>query len=167
MVGNILTTDLTETNNLLKAAAHVAREELGETISTQQPTQFKDPMWKRRIEEKIQQDRKDLSHLKILSDGGQLKKKTSDGLERRHPLLKKKGLKTIMEELKQRVKAKAAKIKRFKQRCDRYKEGKLFRHNQRQFYRNLSSATSTELPVATEEQKKVPQCQTSKENSGT
>ena len=59
-----------------------------------------------------------------------------------------------MEELKQRVKAKAAKIKRFKQRCDRYKEGKLFRHNQRQFYRNLSSSTSTELPVATEEQKK-------------
>ena len=59
-----------------------------------------------------------------------------------------------MEELKQRVKAKAAKIKRFKQRCDRYKEGKLFRHNQRQFYRNLSSGSSTELPAASEEQKR-------------
>ena len=152
-VTSISTADLTETNTMLRAASHVAREELGEKMP-QQPSQFKEPKWKRRIEEKIEQDRKDLSHLKIIGDGGHLKKKITDGLERRHPLLKKKGIKTISEELKQRVVAKAAKIKRFKQRCDRYKEGKLFKTNQRQFYRNLSSGPSTGLPAPTEDQKK-------------
>ena len=153
-VSSISTADLTETNTMLKAASHVAREELGEKMP-QQPSQFKDPKWKRRIEEKIQQDRKDLSHLKNMVDGGHLKKKITDVLERRHPLLKKKGIATISEELKQRVMAKTAKIKRFKQRCDRYKEGKLFKTNQKQFYRNLSSTGSpAEKPVATEDQKK-------------
>ena len=36
-------------------------------------------------------------------------------------------MKTISEELKQREVAMTAKIKRFKQPCDRYKKGKLFK----------------------------------------
>ena len=98
-------------------------------------------MWGRRIEENIKQDRRDLFHLKILHDGGQLK--IEDNLYR-----KKKGVNAIKELLKQRVMAKAAKIKMFKQQCDRYKGGKLFCHNQRQFYKNLSHGTSTVLLAA-------------------
>ena len=154
VVDTIVTANLTETNTLLKAAAHIVREHLGEKMPNQSSSNFKDPHWKRRIEDKIKENRKDLSHLKILQDGGHLKKKISDGLHRRHPLLKKKGLKTITEELKQRVRAKAAKIQRFKKRCDRYRDGQLFRNNQRQFYRNLSSETSTDLSDTSEDQVK-------------
>ncbi|KAL5259591.1 hypothetical protein ACHWQZ_G009890 [Mnemiopsis leidyi] len=56
--------------------------------------------------------------------------------ERLHPwdpLLKKKEVSCITEELKQRLRSKAAKNKRYNKRI----ENKLFSNNQKQFYRNL------------------------------
>ena len=131
-----------------RAASYVGREELGEKMP-QQFSQFKEPKWKRIIEYKIEQDRKELSYLKITWDGGHLKKKITDGLKRRHPSLKKKGMKAISEELKQREVAKTAKIKRFKQRCDRYKEGKLFKTAKDSSTEISSTGPPTGKPVAT------------------
>ena len=69
-----------------------------------------EPKWKRRIQDKIVQIRKDLSYLEeILRKGTHLKvkQKIMDGLHRRHPLLKK-GVPCNSEELKQRIRAKTA-----------------------------------------------------------
>ena len=52
-----------------RAASYVGREELGEK-TPQQFSQFKEPKWKRIIEYKIEQDRKELSYLKITRDSG-------------------------------------------------------------------------------------------------
>ena len=136
---NITTNTITDTNTLLLAGAHVVRERLGEKAAPEKPTERKEPFWKRRIEEKISQLRKDISYLEEMKSGSDLKKKILDGLNRRHPLLKKKGIKCVSEELKQRLRAKAAKIKRYNKRIDRYHQNKLFGNNQRQFYRNLNS----------------------------
>ena len=141
-VATIETSCITETNTLLLAAAHIVREELGEKIFNPNSSPKKDPWWKRRVEEKIAQDRSDISQLEELKKGRTLKKKITDGLNKRHPLLKKKGLPCVIEELKQRLRAKAAKIKRYTKRCNNFKQNKLFKTNQRQFYRNLNSQPS-------------------------
>ena len=52
---------ISETNTLLLAGAHVVRERLGEKPASPQPKERKDPFWKRRIEQKIAQLRKDIS----------------------------------------------------------------------------------------------------------
>ena len=49
VVSSISTTNLMETNTLLKAVAHVAQEELGEKMLLQKTFTSADPRWKRRI----------------------------------------------------------------------------------------------------------------------
>jgi hypothetical protein len=139
-IAAIPTSSISETNTLLLAGAHIVCERLGEKPSSQQKSEQKDPLWKRRIEDKIIQVRKDISHLEEMRKGIILKERIKEGLNRRHPLLKKKGIPCVIEELKQRLRAKAAKIKRFNNRTERYHQNKLFGNNQRQFYRNLQSS---------------------------
>ena len=129
---------------MLLAGAHLVTERLGENKpegSTLKKKKKKEPFWKRRIEEKIRQTRKDISQLVELKKGVTLKESLLSDLKCRHPLLRKKGLTCIIEELKQRLRAKAAKIKRFNKRCQRYQENNLFSTNQRQFYRNMEKTT--------------------------
>ena len=122
--------DITEANTLLLAAAHVVRERLGEKILQPKEHQHKQPFWKRRVEDKIKEFRKDISHLAEILKGTKLKTKITEGLNRKYPLLKKKGTKCIQEELKQRLRSKAAKIQRFQKRCDRYHQNRIFGNNQ-------------------------------------
>ena len=138
-IAEIPTSSITETNTLLLAGAHLVSERLGEKPTNKNTEKRKTPLWKRRIEDKITQVRKDISYLEEKKKGTTLKQKILEGLNRRHPLLKKKGIPCIIEELKQRLRAKAAKIKRFNKRCERYHQNKLFGNNQRQFYRNLQT----------------------------
>ena len=151
----VATTSITDTNTLLLARAHIVRERLGEKVTELQPKERKAPFWKRRIEDKIGQLRKDISHLAELKSGSQLKQRIVDDLNRRHPLLRKKGNSCVAEELKQRLRAKAAKIKRYNKRIERYHQNKLFGNNQRQFYRNLNSqpdSVSNVQPVPDKEE---------------
>ena len=140
--------DITKTNTLLLAAAHVVRERLGEKIFQPKEHQHKQPFWKRRVEDKVKELRKDISHLAEILKGTKLKTKIMEGLNRKYPLLKKKGTKCIQEELKQRLRSKAAKIQRFQKRCDRYHQNRIFGNNQRQFYRNLSSPLNTNVEAS-------------------
>ena len=157
VVQTLDTPNITETNTLLRAAAHVVREALGEKVFDPQAfTKPKDPKWKRRIEGKIRQDRSDISQLTEMQKGKTLKKKITDALYRRHPLLNKKGFPCIIEELKQRLMAKAHKIKRYNKRVNNFKQNKLFKTNQRQFYRNLNTdPTSSAAPQPTDTEKKT------------
>ena len=46
-------------------------------------------------------------------------------------------LNIVLEELKQRITAIAAKVRRYQERVDSYRQNRLFENNQRQFYREL------------------------------
>ena len=74
-------------------------------------------------------------------------------LKRRHQFLEKKGILTVQEELKQRIRAKADTIKRYNKRCNRFKENRLFDTNQRLFYRNLSENAKDKTIGEREEEK--------------
>lgn len=63
-------------------------------------------MWKRRLEGQIRGIRKDLSRLERLPAGKPLKTKVRDGLQRKY-WLKEKGITVVIEEIKQRITAKA------------------------------------------------------------
>ena len=57
-------------------------------------------------------------------------------LERKYSIGVKR-LKFVIEELKQRITAIAAKIRRYQERVDSYRQNRLFENNQRQFYREI------------------------------
>ena len=62
----------------------------------------------------------------------------------------------VIEELKQRITAIAAKVRRYQGRMDSYGQNKLFENNQRQFYRELDyekERCDDGQPVAEEESK--------------
>ena len=44
----------------------------------------------------------------------------------------------IIKELKQRILAIAAKVRRYQERVDRFRQNKMFQNNQRHFYRELN-----------------------------
>ena len=57
-------------------------------------------------------------------------------LERKYSIRVKR-LNVVIEELKQRITATAAKVRRYQEWADSYKQNRLFENNQRQFYRKL------------------------------
>ena len=97
----------------------------------------KEPWWKRRLTNQIEQMRKDLSRIERLKSGHPIKNRYKDDLQRKY-WLKEKGLNHVKEEIKQRVKAKAAKIKRYDERIKQFRENQLFRTDQSRFYKQLN-----------------------------
>ena len=77
----------------------------------------KEPIRKGRLQNRIKELRKDLSQLEASKD--------------------KDIVNVIIEELKQRITAIAAKVRRYQGQVDSYRQSRLFENNQRQFYREL------------------------------
>ena len=66
---------------------------------------------------------KDLGHISTLTERKNVKKKHKDGLERRCKL-KQRGLPVTREEIKERIKAKNNKIKRYQSRINQYQQNR-------------------------------------------
>ena len=144
IITSIPTPTLTSLNTLLLAVAQVVRDRLGEkpppdpSSSGPNSKTSKAPLWKRRLDKSVLLLRGDLSRLTELINGRQLKCSSMNDLKRRYPLMEKKGLRTTIEEVKQRLQAKAAKIKRYEKKRKTYRQNQLFETHQRNFYRSLS-----------------------------
>ena len=82
----------------------------------------KKPTWKRRTEGDIKKLRQDVNLLtrKLKGELGSKKKQKIKKLYEKYRV-KRKGLKTVIEELKQRMLAKSAKVKRYEQRIDQFR----------------------------------------------
>ena len=59
------------------------------------------------------------------------------GKTRKKYSIRVKRLNVVIEELKQRITAIAAKVRRYQGRVDGYRQNRLFENNQTQFYREL------------------------------
>ena len=73
-------------------------------------------------------------------------------LERKYSIIVKR-LNVVIEELKQRIAAIAAKVRRYQGRVDSYRQNRLFENNQRKFYRELDQEEEScddDQPVAEE-----------------
>ena len=145
ILGHIHTSSITETNNLLYAGARLVVELMDvqirprksrEQVPNKPEWKRNQPPWKRRLEKQISDMRADLSKLKEIADDKLRNKNKKKELYARYNVLEK-GLNTIMEDLKQRIKAKSYKIQRYSNRNKGYQQNKLFQTNQRQLYSQL------------------------------
>ena len=127
------THSITNANELLYAGAFVTNR-LG--VKIDKVAGRKEQMWKRRLQNKIKELRKDLSQLEVLKDKDITNFRYWERLERKYSIRVKR-LNLVIEELKQRITAIAAKVRRYQERVDSYRQNRLSGNNQRQFYREL------------------------------
>ena len=143
-LGKISTSNLTETNDLVFAGAVVVAERLGVKLS-QSKHRPKDniPWWKRRLEGQIKELRKDLSRIEQMNKGAMKDSDIRNRLMEKYRV-RGKGMSVVIEEVKQRIKAKAAKVKRYDDRVKQFRQNNLFRSNQRQLFKELDGKSDDE-----------------------
>ena len=124
------THSITKTNELFFAGAVVVTNRLG--VKIDQVAGRKEPMWDRRLQNKIKEVRKDLSQLEALKDKDINNFRLWKRLERKYSI-SVKGLNVVIEELKPSITAIAAKVRRYQGWVDGYRQNRLFENNQRQF----------------------------------
>ena len=128
------THSITKTIELLYAGAVVVTNRLG--VKIDQVAWRKEPMWKRRLQNKIKELRKDLSQLEASKDKDISNFRHWERLERKYSIRVKR-MNVVIGELKQRITAIAAKVRRYQGRVHSYRQNRLFENNQRQFCREI------------------------------
>ena len=108
-------------------------------------------MWKRRLQNKNKELRNDLSQLEVSKDKDISNFRRWERLERKYSIIVKRL--NVIDELKQRITAIAAKVRRYEGRVDGYRQNRPFENNQWQFYRELDQEEERcddDQPVAEE-----------------
>ena len=138
----IETKNITQTNNLIKAAGVWVADQLG--LKKSEGGKKKDPWWKRRIEEDIKQLKKNINILKRVKKGqiGEYKEGKGKLVEEKYGV-KRKGLTTVIEELKQRILTKAVKISQYEQRIQQFRINRLFKVDQKKVYNEFNGQTGS------------------------
>lgn len=104
----ITTRDIFETNNPIRAAAFVVGRSFGVKKGRTKGARKEHPL-KQRLKKQIDELRVDIRPLNCMLRRGPVKRRVQGVLEHKHKT-KEKGLRVVLEELKQRVTAKATKI---------------------------------------------------------
>ena len=140
------TSNITETNKLLKAAGCVVAKHLG-YMKEKKKNARKEPWWKQRIKKKIKTMRKELSQLDRLKKQEIKKPQLRETIKKKYQL-KNKSMDVVMEELKQRIVANSMKLKRYESRNEQYIQNRLFETNQKKLFERLekNEVTTQEMP---------------------
>ena len=153
-IKHIVTVSITHTNNLIKAASCWVANQLG--LSTVKQRKRHIPWWQRRIEGDIKNLRKDVNILEREKRGenGVKGKRIVKNLADKYRI-NRKGLETVIEELKQRLLAKAAKIKRYNERITQYRQNRMFAIDRKKVLNELNGETRGQnvVPGAEESRK--------------
>ena len=128
------THSITKTNELFYARAVVVSNRLG--VKIDKVAWRKEPIWKRRLQNKIKELRKDLSQLEASKDKDIHSFRHWERLQKKYSN-RVKILNVVIEELKQKITPIAAKVRRYQGRVDSYRQNRPFENNQRQFCREL------------------------------
>ena len=127
------THSIKKTNELFYAGAAFVTNKLG--VKIDKVAGRNEPMWKR-LQSKIKELRKDLSQREASKDKYISNFRHLERLERKYGI-RGKIPNVVIEELKRRITAIAAEVKRYQGRVDSYRQDRLFENNQREFYREL------------------------------
>ena len=120
---------ITETNNLIRAASAWVAERIG--LKKAELRRKNEPRRKGRIEGYINW----LRQKPIFWKGklGSKKKGKLSKLKERYRV-KRNGLKTVIEELKQRMLAKSAKVRRYQQRIEQFRQNRIFEFDEKKMF---------------------------------
>ena len=142
---------ITETKNSIRAASVCVAERIG--LKKAEYRKKNEPRWKRRIEGDIKRLRQEVNFLEreVKRELGLKKKRKLSELNERHRV-KRKGLKTVIEELKQRMLAKSAKVRRYQQRIEQFRQNRIFDFDQKKVYAELNGdgVRTNDVPNAEE-----------------
>ena len=137
----IKTINISETNRLISATSVFIARKLGLRNQLVQDCddkmKWKKPWWKKRLERDIVILRRNISILDQKLKGGLRKEWKYRELVKKFGI-RRKGLKVVLEELKQRLNAKKIKIKRYDQRIKQYQQNRLFRVDKKRFYQQIN-----------------------------
>ena len=103
---------------MFHAGAFVVTNRLG--LNIDKAAGKKEPMWKRRLQNKIKELRKDLSQLEASKDKGISNFRHWEIFERKYSIRVKR-LNLVIEELKQRITGIAAKVRKYQGQVDSYR----------------------------------------------
>ena len=136
MLEHVKITGFTHCRNVIQAAIEIEEEEVSMTKSNAKKK--KELFWKKRILTDISKLRKDLSRIEAWFAGGWKKnqKKEKDRLEQKYGLKFKK-FTLVMEELKQRITAKATNVKRYDNRIKQFQDNSNFKTNKGRFFKKI------------------------------
>ena len=143
-------TGFTHCRNVIQAAMKIVGEEVG--MKKSNAKKKKEPFWKRRILTDISRLRKDLSRIEAWFAGRwkKDKKKEKDWLDQKYGL-RRKGFTLVMEELKQRITAKATKVKQYDNMIKQFQDNRNFETNQGRFFKNLEGKEERTKPPNAED----------------
>ena len=153
VIGDIHTDNITKTNELMNAISRYCASKMGLKKYTGKKRQNKEPWLKKRLKASINKIRKHLNILERKHRGEPVKRGKYIELERKYKV-KNKGINYVLEELKQRLKAKVFKLKRYEQRIDQYRMNKLFSQDQKKVYQQLNGERKGENIVPDSEESK-------------
>lgn len=137
--------NITELNDTFYASAAIVTQKL-----VKNRTDKVEPPWKIRLKKKVEEIQKDLSRIKEAMNrryNDRMRRKTEQKFN-----IKRKGYQLVIEELKQRLTATAAKIKRFEDRVKQYQQNRLFENNQKRFYEEIQRKTGRVDEIPNEEE---------------
>ena len=149
LIKKVITPTITETNRFIIALIWYVAYKMGLKEREQRPK--KDPWWKRRINNDIKQLRTAVSKLERRQNNEMHSNRRMEYINNKYRV-KEKGVSVVIEELKQRVVAKAAKIKRYEARNEQQRQNRLFEVDQGRLYQELDRKVRNEslIPDADE-----------------
>ena len=111
---------ITKTKNLIRTASVWLAEQM--RLKKAKHRKKNEPRWKRRIEGDLKRLRQEVNLLEreVKGELGLKKKRKLSELNERYRV-KRKGLKTVIEELKQRMLAKSTNVRRYQQRIEQFR----------------------------------------------
>ena len=129
-------TGFTHCRSVIQAALRIVEEDVG--MEKSNAKMKKEPFWKRRILRDISRLRKDLSRIEawFAERWKKDKKKEKGWLDHKYGR-RRKGFTLVMEELKQRITAKATKVKQYGSRIKQFQDNMNFQTNQGRFFKIL------------------------------
>ena len=128
LLSKFKTHNITKTSELFYGGAVVVTNRLG--VKIDKVAERKEPMWKRRLQKKIKELRKDLSQLESSKDKDISNFRHWERLERKYSIRVKR-MNVVIEGLKQRIAAIATKFRRYQGWVNCYRQNRLFEDNQK------------------------------------
>ena len=133
---HIRTENIADTNILLKSVIVYVRKRTGLKTCGSTNKKESEPWWKRRIKKTINEVRKHINTLERQQRGEVRRKEKYQELDNYN--IQQKGIRTVIEELKQLLHAKTAKLKRYEERVNQYKINRMFVQNQKRVYQQMN-----------------------------
>ena len=136
-VTTIIGKDITTLNGLIYSAATVITRHCGVKLVKKKQTAHKQPAWKRKIEKEIEQWRGEISILEEVSKGSRVKSGKVAKLKGKYKIRDPSDIPPITETLKQKVLAKAQRVRRYEKRGKFFRQNRIFKTDAKKFYRQL------------------------------